>query len=337
MGWAVSMTLLFGGCTGSGAPLVIDLVTDLDPTVEFDAVRVERLEGDSVGRFVLHAPAAGANYLAGERVSELEVVERDVRLRVALLLGGDVVVERPVLVSVDGPTAITVVVSRNCRGVSCPGAGDDPSETACLAGRCVDPTCVEENPAACEPTCELDAECAAPAAACATAHCTAAGVCLAAATEGACAPDEYCAAETGCEPRTGGGAGGSCSDGGSCTCPPGETCSFMCTTPSCNVSCERDSVCTVSCPAGGCDMHCDSGAQCDLDCPAGDCGVVCDSGSRCSGECLDADCFVACEGGAECGMVCGAGMRGTCDLLSCTAGLCPIICGGGGCSRNFLS
>lgn len=336
MRWMMSaaLTTLVVACNSPGNTLVVDLRTDLAPGVEFDAVRVERLEGDAAGLFRLHAADADLDYVAGARVSELEVPSGTASLRVAVLRAGGVVVERPVLVEVAGATAVTVVVSRDCRGVSCPDAGDDPSETACLAGNCVEPSCVEELPETCEGICTNDAECPAPAAACARAVCTTSGACLASPIVGECAAAEYCAPETGCAPRSG-GTDASCTDG-VCTCPPGETCAFDCAAGGCNVSCGADSVCTVTCPAGGCDVHCDMGAQCDLECPGGGCGMLCDPGSSCSTVCADADCFISCLRGANCGAMCGSGMRPDCAMQSCGAGLCPMQCAGGQCSVNFI-
>ncbi len=212
------------GCTTSGSLLVVDLRTDLVSEVEFDAVRLELLDDDASGSFERHDAMAGADYVAGVRIGELLVEGSQAYLRVALLRHGVTVAERPVLVSMHGATAVTVVIGRDCRGVSCPGSADDPSQTACLAGHCVDPSCVEEAPQTCEPECSADADCPAPAAACAHAVCTAGGACLFGEIDGACGADAYCVPTIGCVSRPAPDSGGDCDANGNCVCPPNAVC-----------------------------------------------------------------------------------------------------------------
>ena len=324
------------GCTTSGSLLVVDLRTDLVSEVEFDAVRLELLDDDASGSFERHDAMAGADYVAGVRIGELLVEGSQAYLRVALLRHGVTVAERPVLVSMHGATAVTVVIGRDCRGVSCPGSADDPSQTACLAGHCVDPSCVEEAPQTCEPECSADADCPAPAAACAHAVCTAGGACLFGEIDGACGADAYCVPTIGCVSRPAPDSGGDCDANGNCVCPPNAVCDLSCTSASCSVSCEAGSTCNVSCPSGQCDLQCDAGATCNFDCAGGDCGVVCDSGSHCATDCSELSCSILCLDGADCGATCGAGASGTCAMQTCGFTLCPTTCGGGACSRNFV-
>ncbi len=170
--------------------------TDLVPAIEFDAVRV-RLDG---GVERLHEVDASLEYVGGQRLASFEELELGPhRVELDVMREGVVVVSRPVLVDVRGPTAVTVVITRDCVAASCPGPGDPASATACLGGACVDEACSVENPSACpEPACASAADCPTRDA-CAVARCEA-GACLYA--DGAlCGPTQYCHPEDGCLSR----------------------------------------------------------------------------------------------------------------------------------------
>src|SRR5688500_11523457 len=75
-------------------------------------------------------------------------------------------------ITVDGPTTLTVLLSRTCLEVTCPAPGGDPALSTCRGGRCVSPRCSPDLPDFCSERaalgdpCALDAECATPGAVC---------------------------------------------------------------------------------------------------------------------------------------------------------------------------
>ncbi len=198
----LSVAVLLSACGGS-ADLAVDLRTDLVPGLEFDAVTVRLDEAEP--REV--AVSVGEDFDRGRRVAEFpNVATGDRRVRVELVQRGAVVLARRVAVRVETRIAVTVVITRDCRGVTCPGDGS-ASATECLSGACVEPGCTPETPEACgPPTCTSDAECR-PTRACVTATC-AAGACLQLPEDTRCAADEMCSPADGCVPRTGGHDGG---------------------------------------------------------------------------------------------------------------------------------
>lgn len=131
------------------------------------------------------------HYVSGHRVALFDGVEAGQQtIRVELLeANGRVVGTRTVAHSVTATTAVTVLISRSCRGVVCPSS-DDPSATECSGGRCVSPECGEFSSDLC-PTqmCSTSDECSSLAA-CAEGICTAEGVCLFAPRAGSCLESE---------------------------------------------------------------------------------------------------------------------------------------------------
>lgn len=126
-----------------------------------------------------------------------DVESGEVAIRVQLFNAGVLVVERPAIMSVRDDTGVTILISRDCRGVECPGAGD-PGDLACLGGVCGDPRCTDETPEFCNINeCETGADCLVPAD-CASATCEL-GTCFFATRPGVCAADEVCIPESGCE------------------------------------------------------------------------------------------------------------------------------------------
>jgi hypothetical protein len=149
---------------GPGAPtLYVDVRSDLLAGTEVDAARVELLRGDDPTPFRTTTEALNTvhDLFAGTRVAEFGDLEKGRHLvRVEMLFGGAVVVRSTAAVMVEGDTAITLVLTRSCGTVSCPGLGDDAGALACLAGRCVPPDCVPEGAAACGVSdCSTDDEC----------------------------------------------------------------------------------------------------------------------------------------------------------------------------------
>lgn len=186
------------GCDG-GARLLVDLRTDLVPGVEIDeaVTTVTRPAGVSAQRVSL---SRADDLLAGVRIADLDGVSGEVELRVAVHRGGAEVLSRPVRVRVTGRRGVTVTLSRDCRGVTCPDGGD-ANAAACLGGRCVAPECTEDaRRPECTEGCGSDPECGAPEG-CVTPRCVD-GVCLRERDDGVCAPDEACVPDEGCRPTT---------------------------------------------------------------------------------------------------------------------------------------
>ncbi len=205
---------LLAGCDGDPSVLAVDVRTDLVPGVEFTRVR-SALDSGGPGMITMDAASAiDQDFVAGQRVAEYEALSAGTyRLVVELLeADGRVALSRPVSVTFDGTSlGVTVVLTRDCRGVVCPEGGD-PSATACLGGRCVSPECSAEQLERCgTPECTAIAECPLGAA-CASVSCES-GACLLAPRNDQCAASEYCDPEVGCRPRPGAGDSGP-SDGG---------------------------------------------------------------------------------------------------------------------------
>jgi len=201
-------TILFLTAVGCGedddAPaLLVDVRTDYRPGVEFSRVRVEAgpADGSDAPRSVevpVDASEASA-WLGGRRVTELaEVPTGDIRVVATLLrASGEILGRQQVRIAYAGVTrGITLVISRDCRGATCPPPGGAPAMAACLSGMCVDESCSPDDLSACPaPACTSDGECGAGLAACAS------GVCIA----GRCfsTPDDSMCASGLCDPQLG--------------------------------------------------------------------------------------------------------------------------------------
>jgi len=293
-------------CAEDGRPpdFLVDLITDFTPGEEVITVESELLSGRPTEPHEVLARAArritrGADLIAGERVAVFSVVPGDVFVRVRLLDVDDRPIATTVIHAV-GADAVTARITRSCRGVSCPGAGDSPEAIACLGGVCLDPRCTPETPERCPPPCDSDEECD-DRPPCGVARCVD-GLCLLAAEPSACREDERCDVDLGCV----GGSTGSCVPGEPCTpalaCFDGRTRCLgderLCepVAPAASGTICAGGTCDGS---GGC-RGCVGGDECD----AGDCrvGVV-----VCAGEdpiCLDA---ARAPAGTECSVgVCDA-------------------------------
>ena len=184
-----------------GHTLVVQLRTDLVSTVEFEQIELTLLPVDESGtskKRMIDASPEG--YLPEDTLAEIENVATDsYRLGVSLLdKEGRSLVERPLLLEVQGNTAVTVPITRSCLNVSC------AEDEACFGGSCVDARCAPENPEFCGNVslCENDEDCS-PEAACASGECRF-GVCWAVSSdeeESLCATGiEWCSPEVGCVP-----------------------------------------------------------------------------------------------------------------------------------------
>ena len=186
-------------CGGDDTATVrVDIRTDWVPIAEFSEIEVSVDDGGSE----TYDATFDDDFLGGVRVASLEGVafgERAVRAR---MLGPDGrrLAQRLVTVNVTGATTVTLVFTRACESVECP-AGDQPSATECLGGRCVEPECTPETPEACgEAQCEADADCPRAPVGCARSIC-AAGTCFVGSDFSACGPTEYCNPNEGCTAR----------------------------------------------------------------------------------------------------------------------------------------
>ncbi|MCA9608174.1 MAG: putative metal-binding motif-containing protein [Myxococcales bacterium] len=185
------------GCDGGGeATLVVALKTDFVPLVEFTHVVVRA--GGAERTYAVTGSEDFGDAVAVAEISGLDPVT-DVRVEVELLDRDRVLVARPLLVDLTRrAVAVTVVVTRSCRDVTCPGA-DNPSATACLGGRCVDERCTEETPQYCQSGmagCRADVDCPSMDA-CSRPSCQL-GACLYEPASGACGDGQICLPATGC-------------------------------------------------------------------------------------------------------------------------------------------
>lgn len=305
----VVISVLLASCAPGEHTLAVDLQTDLNPGTEFVAVRTTAV-ADTGGapRSAEVSATVERTYVEPGRVAEWSgFSDGDLTIDVALLdAAGDVVVTRTVRTRLTSDSLVLAVVTRDCRGVSCPRSGDPTDATTCFGGRCVDPRCVDDD---CGPAeCELDTDCTAVAA-CATGRCES-GVCLFDIDRG-CPASEWCNPDTGCRPRSSLPDAGA-SDAG----PPDAGCTPQCddracgADPACGTNCgdcDLEEVCLLGAcqPLGaatcvpGTATECVgrsegwSGSECcvfgDVDCVDGD-GTFCDeerwTGERC---CVDSD------------------------------------------------
>jgi hypothetical protein len=140
----VALALFSASCSSNApAEIFVNVKTDLVPGIEFATVRTEVGVRDGSGgggggdvfhgvRIAEHVVRAEDDFERGVRVAEGEApASNQVRLRVQLLgKRGLHVVERTALVTVGRSSVVTLIVSRDCRGVMCPAAGDDPTLAA---------------------------------------------------------------------------------------------------------------------------------------------------------------------------------------------------------------
>jgi hypothetical protein len=317
---ALVSVLVLSACGGGGPLLIVDLTTDLRPDVDFTRVRTEVSEEPFAGgplhlSQLDHPVERGETYGDSVRIAELPLMHAGTwYVRVGLLdASGRIRGQRLASVEVHGPRAITIVLAAGCRGVVCPGGGDDPSASACVNGSCVLPSCLPEAPETCGGvSCDADDDCA-PGRACQTPVCRA-GSCL---LLDGCEAGQICG-DAGCV------AAPSCGDG---ACDPG-------TETAC--ACEGDcGACPAECTDGVCGGD-ESPSDCPEDCgpPPPTCGDgVCEAGEACPGDCMsvpvpprcgDPGC-TTCE---ECDLCCDVG----CGDGTCAAGEnvdcgCPADCG----------
>lgn len=199
-GASIAIACVLAACEPAGGTLVVQVRTDLAPGIELASVRVE-IATMPLPTTVDTPAAAARDWGRGVRVAELPLARGTYSFRVAAI-GPDraTVVQRRVRAEVGGGVRVaTVLLTRDCAGVTCPGAGDDADATECAGGRCVLISCIEENTLSCgDAECGSSAECGPPAEACLLAECTASGTCFAAPDHARCARGEVCVVGDGC-------------------------------------------------------------------------------------------------------------------------------------------
>ena len=198
-----SLLLLFllpaaaAGCNDDTRTLIVEVRTDLTPGVEFVTVRAA-LSAPGTSDIIIPA-VLGENFTAAVRLAEFDgLMDGNHELVVtAADAAGSVVVSRTVRLDLREDLAVTVALSRSCREISCPASGDAASQTTCVSGRCVDPTCSELAPDLCAPgDCAADVECT-MGSACAVGLCVEGG-CHYASDDGACGTRQTCSPTLGC-------------------------------------------------------------------------------------------------------------------------------------------
>jgi hypothetical protein len=205
--WAVVCGCFVVGCGGERGAIFVDVKTDLVAGVELHQIEVALFnrapDQDTVPADLDRVSVAvGDSLVEGARVAEFTPLSTGTWvIRVRLLDAESVALERLAVVDVRGNAAVTLVMSRDCRGVTCATATDLGSLEACVQGACVPATCHEDSadPECLDAPCSSAADCPAGAAACAAPRCEA-GVCLLAAEGAACGTHEWCEPETGCAP-----------------------------------------------------------------------------------------------------------------------------------------
>ncbi len=357
------------GCPGAARTLTIDVQTDLVPGAELGFLAIDLFEGavprgtgTTRSRSLMTVPllSEAEDYRRGHRVAELAGLSAGTyTVRVAARrpapLGlaadaGTLLVERRVVVLLDGDRVVRVVLSASCVGVSCPRAGDSDALSQCLNGRCIDPRCDPSRPESsglcCTgPGCETSALCDDPAdcttASCADPSCVD-GACVAVDRPGACGETEYCdRSARACLPLPS-------------TSPPDAGASDAAAPLDTSVPLDA-SGCPAEVCGNGADDDCDGAADCrDAECAGTSCddGDACThtdlctgaaTGAACAGtaiSCVGGDCLDrACNGSARCTETPRAGAcpddGNECTADVCDAGACthparsgpgPIFC-----------
>ena len=198
------LAAVLASCGTDTQSVLIDLRTDYVPGAEFGEIETAFTRPGSTAELrTSRSAASGDDFVEGVRVAEFTeatapgVSTVRVRLRG---LDGTLVSERTVRFdSSEEAAGVTVVITRACRGVSCPAPGDDPSATECLESHCVVPECRPGHMESCEEVgCAGDGDCAG-ATGCLSGRCVEGG-CFLGAAPGACEETEYCSYAGACEP-----------------------------------------------------------------------------------------------------------------------------------------
>jgi len=337
---AIASLLAAGSCKSGGVSLSVDLRTDFVAGRELTKVVTEVIPDGEGARSAERAVAANEAFVNGNRVADFGDVPSGGLLVRVKVLGKDneAMVERVTRLSIKGDYALTVVVTRNCEGVTCPEPEGDPASSTCDRGKCVKPECSVATPQFCAPVeCAIDADCSADAA-CVTPRCLD-GSCLFFPDDKKCDPKQTCDVALGCNPPL-----------GVAGCTPTSMKEVTC-----NDGIDDDCDGKKDCEDPDCEASaCDDGDQCTEGetCSALKCGggtaKTCDDGNACTDDTCDktAGCAFAkkssgtCEDGNPCTEndtcvdgTCTAGTAKTCDDKNpCTTDTCDP---GTGCVNGF--
>lgn len=342
----VAFSWLLGCGDSDSFSLEIVLRTDYRAGTEVADVEVE-VELSDDGRFLRERNTRDSadDLLEGQVVATFDVAAGTYGLVVNLYRpDGTLLASRTTIVTVDADLSVTVLFTRDCDGVACPGPADATTATECVGGRCVQPGCGPDHPELCgEPDCVGDGDCAATVA-CTMGRCVD-GVCFVEADDNACAAGERCDPSSGCVVD---GSDASVSDGGStdsgadagscpapcdcnqscsstpCDCSLGCACELLCDVADCSPRCADDAECTVVSVDDNLDLRCEGRATCRVTAPmAQEVMVRCNDMSNCEVDCpAGSDCEVVCSPNATCLVRCGA--AASCNLRRCSARMtCP--------------
>lgn len=176
------------GSGASGLELLVELRTDFVPGADFDEM-VVRLPGQPNA---IREVSFDDDFLRGGRIAEFrDLAAGDIDLVVEMHKNGSAIMTRTVAVKLRRNLVVSVVMTRSCANVECPGSGDAPNATACVGGVCVDPGCTPETPESCpSPECSTPADCDPSGVSCQSAICLS-GTCLYA-DDDSCEENEYC-------------------------------------------------------------------------------------------------------------------------------------------------
>lgn len=341
--WPLLLSVCAALACDAQVDLTVEVQSDLAPGREFVAVRTSYAttaigEAPSPLERTLDANVRD-DFIGGTTVAVFDRLESgDAHVRAALLdAAGGVVAERDGFVSLSENRTIRLVITRDCRSVSCPGPSDPAEHTTCAAGRCIPPRCVDLERDQCPTECDSNAMCLVQQS-CAEAICVG-GQCLAASVHERCAEREYCDVELGCQvdntpvdatvdaptdardDTTGDACSATetaCGDGRDNDCDGQSDCDD----PDCaNLACDDGDACTTMdrCGDMGCEgtaMDCDDSNPCtDDSCSGGVCTnenntASCDDGDACTEN-------DTCSGGS-----CGGSPRTCNDSNPCTDDSC---------------
>lgn len=185
--------LWLASCGDDGGAVSVDLRSDLLSGVEVGRATIFVDDGMRE-TYALERTTA---LLRGVRVARFEGISGRHTVRVELSSpSGERVAERRVTVDVRGETVTTVVFTRSCLAVVCPGADSDATE--CNNGECVSPECSPEHPDRCgSSACSDTSNCPMPMSACAEAACDE-GACFLQPIAGSCGAEDVCSPDEGC-------------------------------------------------------------------------------------------------------------------------------------------
>ncbi len=193
--WWLTWVVALGACTSGPHELRVDVRTDLVEGGEFNRI-VVTFDGEMVREIETDS---GTDYIAGTRVYDTIAKHGQHEVQVELFRNGSAVLDRSVTVRLNSDFGITVVLTRDCRGVDC----EDGEATQCLAGRCVVPECSPETPEFCgESDCTMASDCPSASGSCGSAVCSA-GSCLYDGNSTECGGEAFCDPSAGCrDPST---------------------------------------------------------------------------------------------------------------------------------------